>query len=248
MSAQNPPHIYTLPLFPLHSVLFPQFLLQLHVFEERYKVMINGCIERNSPFGVILIREGEEVGEPATPFEIGCVTRILGVQKLEDGRMNLLAAGEGRFRLLEYMEADLPYLLGRVEAFEDETADLEILKPLAREVNEGFMRYLSLLAAHVDEPVPEVELPDEPSLLTFYVASVAMMPALEKQHLLEMTDLRLRLETELQWLNEQIEALEALGNAGVASAGDESAVKVFVARPLDVESEPWQKYRNDTRN
>jgi len=45
----EPPSIYTLPLFPLHSVLFPQFLLQLHIFEERYKAMINQCIEQNQP-------------------------------------------------------------------------------------------------------------------------------------------------------------------------------------------------------
>jgi uncharacterized protein len=250
MSSQNPPRIYTLPLFPLHSVLFPQFLLQLHIFEERYKVMINGCIERNSPFGVILIRDGQEVGVPATPCDIGCVTRILGVQKLEDGRMNLLAAGESRFRLLEYMEADLPYLLGRVEEFEDATAAPEDLGPLADELYTGFTRYLALLAAHVDEPMPEVELPDDPSLLTFCVASVAMIPMLEKQSLLEMTDTRLRLETELRWLNQQIENLEALAVGAAQEIADEesAAVKVMVARPLDVESAPWQQYRNDTRN
>jgi Lon protease-like protein len=158
MPAQNSPRIYTLPLFPLHSVLFPHFLLQLHIFEERYKVMINGCIERNSPFGVILIREGEEVGAPAHPHDIGCVTHIVGVQKLEDGGMNLLAAGESRFRLLEYMEADLPYLLGRVEEYEEENAEeTEGLAELVSDLNAVFMRYLNLLAAHVDEPVPEVE-------------------------------------------------------------------------------------------
>jgi Lon protease-like protein len=250
MSAEKTPHIYTLPLFPLHSVLFPQFLLQLYIFEERYKVMINGCVEHNRPFGVILIREGDEVGRPARPFEVGCVTRILGVQRLEDGRMNLLAAGENRFRLIEYMEADLPYLLGRVEEFEDDEVDAEELGPLTRELNEGFMRYLNLLAAQVDEPVPNVELPDDPSLLTFCVASVAMMPMLDKQHLLEMTDPRLRLELELQWLTEQIDALEALSTGGEMEGmtGSDPPLTVMVARPLDVHGEPWQQYYNENRN
>jgi len=236
MSAENPPRIYTLPLFPLHSVLFPHFLLQLHVFEERYKVMINGCIDRNSPFGVILIREGEEVGAPAKPYDIGCVTHIVGVQTLEDGRMNLLAAGESRFRLLEYMEADPPYLLGRVEEFEDEDADEWDLSALTRELSAEFMRYLNLLAAHIDEPVPEVELPDDPKLLTYCVATVAMMPALDKQHLLELTDTRRRLETEMRWLAEQIAMLESL------------AANVTTAYPMDVDSDIWRRYRDDTRN
>ena len=242
MSAQNPPRIYTLPLFPLHSVLFPHSLLQLHIFEERYKVMIDGCIERNSPFGVILIREGEEVGEPARPFEVGCVTHIVGVQKLENGRTNLFAAGESRFRLLEYREADLPYLVGLVEELEDEAADMEELRAQTDGLNAEFMRYLQLLAAHVDEPLPEVELPDDPKLLTYCVASVAMIPALDKQYLLEMTNTRLRLETERQWLQEQIAALEELASMSPLPAD------VVTARPMDVASETWQRYRDETRN
>src|ERR1043166_5567751 len=119
MSADRSPEIYSLPLFPLKLVLFPQLMLQLHIFEDRYKAMISHCIERNQPFGVALIRQGEEVGPPAVPYEVGCVARILAVKHLEDGRMHLLIAGESRFRILEYSEADLPYLTGMVETLED---------------------------------------------------------------------------------------------------------------------------------
>src|SRR5579871_4178036 len=113
MSAETPHSIYTLPLFPLNFVLFPEFTVQLHVFEERYKAMISSCIERNAPFGVILIREGEEVGAPAIPHDVGCTARILAVKREDDGRMHLLAIGGERFRLLEAMLTDQSYLIAR---------------------------------------------------------------------------------------------------------------------------------------
>src|ERR1041384_3664016 len=146
MSSESSPTIYSLPLFPLHFVLFPQFPLQLHIFEERYRTMISECIERNQPFGVVLIAEGQETGEPAVPHGVGCVARILAVKTLEDGRMNLLAVGEKRFRLLEYAEADLPYLVGRGEALDDGApSEADPDKPL-RELHRLFRRYLNLLA------------------------------------------------------------------------------------------------------
>src|SRR5215831_11247716 len=115
MPAEAPDPIYSLPLFPLHHVLFPQFLLRLHVFEERYKAMIRECVSRGAPFGVVLIQSGKETGDPAVPHSIGCTARILEIEPLEDGQMNLLAVGEGRFRLLDYREAEQPYLIGRAE-------------------------------------------------------------------------------------------------------------------------------------
>jgi len=68
-----------LPLFPLNTVLFPGATLPLHVFEERYKQMINQCLESRSPFGVLLIRSGNEVGTPTEPFEVGTTASIAHV-------------------------------------------------------------------------------------------------------------------------------------------------------------------------
>ena len=66
-----------LPLFPLNLVLFPGMDLPLHIFEERYKSMIGDCLNQNLPFGVVLIKEGLEVGTPAEPERIGTSARIL---------------------------------------------------------------------------------------------------------------------------------------------------------------------------
>ncbi len=241
MSEGQSPPIFTLPLFPLHCVLFPHLPLHLHIFEERYKAMINGCIERSAPFGVVLIREGEETGEPAQPYDVGCIAQILGVERLEDGRMNLLAAGERRFRLLEYTEADLPYLIGRVEELTDVPTPQEDAALLTAELSAMFVRYLSLLASQVGEPMPEIELPDDPTILSFCVAAVAMLPPLEKQRLLEMTATCERIEAELTWLREQIHELQTEG-------GESAPVHILVARPLDIESDRWQNYLHETRN
>ena len=113
-----------LPLFPLNNVvLFPGMKLPLHIFEERYKEMIGRCSETDSPFGVLLIKEGQEVGETAEPFTVGATARIAEVQRLDDGRMNILTQGEQRFRVVEIIQ-EIPYLVGLVQLLEEETGDV----------------------------------------------------------------------------------------------------------------------------
>ncbi len=239
MSAE-PPRIFTLPLFPLGSVLFPQFPLQLHIFEERYKVMINQCIENDAPFGVILIREGREVGKPASPHDVGCVARILGVERLRDGRMNLLAVCERRFRVLDYMEAEHPYLIGRVEDLDDlpEKSDVSDLTSALTEV---FVRYLTLLAQRANLFMPELELPDDPKTLAFCVASVAMLSPMRQQELLEMTDTRARLEDELRLLREQIQELEADSDSNSDSKFESIAAQIAGQDEDDVDVDAMGK-------
>ena len=89
-----------LPLFPLEQVvLFPGMSLPLHIFEERYKVMIGACQVTDQLFGVLLIKNGSEVGAPAQPERVGCTARMLRIDRLPDGRMTILTIGEQRFRL-----------------------------------------------------------------------------------------------------------------------------------------------------
>ena len=85
---------FELPLFPLHTVLFPGMPLALHVFEPRYLQMVGECMRTRQPFGVVLIREGQEVGDPtAELFPVGCTAEIAQLQPLEDGRLQLLVIG-----------------------------------------------------------------------------------------------------------------------------------------------------------
>ena len=92
------------------------------------------------------------------------------------------------------MEADLPYLIGRVEEIVDVPVEADDLSGLTSDLSILFLRYLRLLASHARLPIPDVELPSDPETLAFCVASVAMLSPLDKQHLLEMTDTRARLQ------------------------------------------------------
>src|SRR3979411_1776213 len=88
-----------LPLFLLRSVLFPHMPMSLHVFEARYQEMRRDCLDAGSSFGVVAIRDGKEVGGDAVPRAVGTVARIVRVDRLPDGRMNLLLTGGSRFRV-----------------------------------------------------------------------------------------------------------------------------------------------------
>jgi Lon protease-like protein len=245
MSADFPSDIFQLPLFPLNHVLFPFAPIQLYIFEERYKSMINHCIEQNDPFGVVLIREGEEVGAPATPHEIGCLARILAVKRLADGRLYLWAAGESRFRLLDYRQAEQPYLIGQVETVEDRPTDPDLLNEQMRELSRLFLHYLTLMAQQANLQMQDFPLPEEPAPLTFAVAAVGSFPQEVKQQILEMTDPNERIRVEAQWLREEIASLEAqgLGTGAQSSAGTEPTPPTLYARVLRADSEAVQMYR-----
>src|ERR1700737_2161793 len=86
-----------LPLFLLRSVLFPHMPMSLHVFEDRYQEMMRDCLGAGSSFGVVAIREGKEVGGDAVPCAVGTLARIVHVERLSDGRMNLLITGASGF-------------------------------------------------------------------------------------------------------------------------------------------------------
>lgn len=90
-----------LPLFPLGTVLFPGGLLPLRLFEQRYLRMAKGCLRDDSPFGVCLIREGSEVGAPATPEPVGCTASIVRWDMQQLGVLQIVAQGQQRFRIVE---------------------------------------------------------------------------------------------------------------------------------------------------
>src|SRR5688572_32938140 len=103
-----------LPLFPLHTVLFPGMVLPLHIFEYRYRRMVYHCVTENKPFGVVLIREGSDVGAVPTFHDIGTTAHITRVDPLTDGRMNIATVGQQRFTIHD-IEHNEPYLVGLVE-------------------------------------------------------------------------------------------------------------------------------------
>jgi Lon protease-like protein len=95
------PQLDDVALFPLQTVLFPDGLLPLRLFEQRYLEMAKACLREDRPFGVCRIREGQEVGAPATPEDIGCLARIARWDMEQLGVLNIVAQGTQRFRILE---------------------------------------------------------------------------------------------------------------------------------------------------
>ena len=198
-----------LPLFPLNTVLFPSLPLPLHIFEERYKLMIGTCVVTDNLFGVCLIREGVEVGGPAEPFPIGTVARIAEVERLPDGRMNLMTFGTQRFRLDEVIQRE-PYLVGRVVVLEP---DHELAaEELVADVADRLLRYLREVRGAARLP-DRAELLADVDRLSYLAAATLGLPARERQSFLETGSASARLQQARDLLRREIENARLFGRA-----------------------------------
>jgi Lon protease-like protein len=168
------------PLFPLGIVLLPTEVVPLHIFEERYKLMIRECLDADGEFGIVwLADDGLR--------SVGCTARVSEVLKeLEDGRMNILVAGERPFRLLKRID-DMPYPAGDVELLDD---SLDAAEALAELVGEAHERYADLVE-HVTDSRPEAD--DLKHLDAYGMAATIEFDAAPKQELLELRSERERL-------------------------------------------------------
>jgi uncharacterized protein len=197
-----------LALFPLNTVLFPGMPLPLHIFEERYKLMIGRCMEEKRPFGVVLIRSGPEVGGTAVPHAVGTTAQITTVKHLGDGRMNLLVVGQERFRIVEVVREE-PYMVGQVSPVVDAEPETG-LEQLANQVHRLLMQYLRDLFTLVEQPYEELSVPREPGPLSLIASAVMQIALPERQSLLEMTDVGQRLAQLREWLQRETEHQAAL--------------------------------------
>jgi Lon protease-like protein len=148
-----------LPLFPLHSVLCPGIALPLHIFETRYREMVGHCLETGSPFGVVLIRDGREVGPAAGHIaDVGTTAVIRRAGRYPDGRLDIVTVGEQRFRIRSVDSTAASYLVGLVEELDEPIgAPQPIADRLAEGVGRRFLAYLEQL----QPPEPEDGAPAE---------------------------------------------------------------------------------------
>jgi Lon protease-like protein len=142
-----------IPLFPLHTVLCPGIVLPLHVFEDRYRALTRHCLATGEPFGVVLIRDGLEVGPSRTLAlaGVGALVEIREAGRYPDGRYDLLAAATGRFAIDTVDPAREPYLVADVTPLEDEVGDEARAERLAASAIRRFVRYLDLMRAREGE-------------------------------------------------------------------------------------------------
>ncbi|NRB06322.1 MAG: LON peptidase substrate-binding domain-containing protein [Richelia sp.] len=184
-----------LPLFPLPEVvLFPSRPLPLHIFEFRYRIMMNTILSSDRRFGVLMVDPVQ-----GTIAQVGCCAEIIDYQRLPDDRMKMVTMGQQRFRLLEYVR-EKPYRVGLVEWIEDQPAE-EDLRPMATEV-EQLLRDVVRLSGKLTEQTIELpeDLPDLPVELSYWIASNLYGAASEQQALLEMQDTAMRLQRESEIL------------------------------------------------
>ncbi len=187
--------ISELPLFPLSVVLFPGVPLPLHIFEPRYRQMLEDIRAGNSLFGLSYFDVSASEREFPPVGSIGCVAKVTDTQTFPDGRSNILAIGVIRYQIEEYLERGDPYRVVRVSYFEDEADDSEAVGENSRDVAETFTRIARAVRTINDERANLPNIGDtEPQRLSFLVAAAMEMDADVKQELLELrlTSERLR--------------------------------------------------------
>jgi len=192
------------PLFPLNTVLFPGGQLPLRIFEQRYLEMAKGCLREGTPFGVCLIREGAEVGTPATHEDMGCLARITQWDMQQLGLLQLVAHGGERFRVLAT----------RVRADGLILADIELLAedadtPMPEKFRACRQLLERIVAEHGERLFAKPFLLDSSAWVGARLAEVLPLPVATRQKLLELDDSVQRLEILQRLLTESARASDS---------------------------------------
>lgn len=195
-----------LPLFPLKTVLFPEGVLPLKVFEARYIDMVRECMKNDAPFGVVLIKSGQEVGTAAEPEEVGCLAHITGWDMEELGVMMLRTQGGERFRIRETRVLRDQRLEARVELIAPDTtipaSDVHVacaktLKMVIDDVNE---KGRAERGADFISPFSQPIRLDSASWVANRWCEILPIPLKARQKLLELLDAESRLSIIHQYL------------------------------------------------
>ncbi len=208
-------------MFPLNTVLFPGMLLPLHIFEPRYRQMVHRCAEQGTPFGVVLIRQGDETLDPQPTYhEIGCTAKIVQVQKLKGGRMNIVAVGRERFRIQRHYQRH-PYLSADVEISPFDMPHIKALLSLGESLRPWMQTYLDLLSLFSESEFESDFLPESPLPLALTGAQLLQIEPYEKQPLLAAKDASALLQHLLQLYRREVTLIHhMLEDGGPALFGD----------------------------
>lgn len=193
-----------LPLFPLNTVLFPEGLLPLRVFEARYMDMVTRCLRDGASFGVCLIAAGTEVGEAAVPHPVGTEALIEQWDMAEPGVLSIAVRGGRRFRIEDHEVERDGLLTGTVRwliepAHEDVPDEQAELLPL-----------LKAIAGELGDRLPEPHRFDDAAWVGARYTELLPIPMVARQKLLELDDVVSRLEIIQQFLHQR-GLLKAIG-------------------------------------
>jgi Lon protease-like protein len=199
----------TLPMFPLGTVLFPHAVLPLHIFEDRYRALVETCLRGDGRFGVILIERGHEVGGGDTRFGVGTVARIVEAARTPDGRFLVAAVGTDRLRIKRWLPDD-PFPRAEIDLI----GDPKRVPTAAAERRDDVQRLLArvlAMSAEIGEstaPVEAAQLDPDPLRASYEASALAPIGPLDAQRLLEADDPGDRLDRLLSILVDAAEVLE----------------------------------------
>ena len=199
-----------LPLFPLHVVLYPGRPLPIHVFEPRYREMLEDCLATDRRFGVIAIRFGRAERGGADVYRVGTVAEVLRVERLDDGRSNIVTRGAERFRIKQLLR-DRAYMRAEVELLDEEPAAAG-LAHLVAAVRHHLEVYLEDIGAGRELAG---KLPANPAALAWLAACAAELQLSEQQQLLEIDSLAERLRITLRLLRREHSLMRRLGHIAI---------------------------------
>jgi Lon protease-like protein len=219
-----------MPVFPLNVVLVPGLLLPLHIFELRYREMVDQLLAQpesgGREFGIIGIRDGRSVevdGQQAL-YDVGVVASLRGVEALDDGRYNIVTSGTRRFRL-HALDDSRPLLRAEIELLEDLDGPEDVV--LAAAVRSAFDRYRMLLGARllITSEAPAEQLPSDPGALAYLVTAAMVLPNGERQQLLAAPSTLQRLSLARRLLTRECALIEHLASVPSTDLGQ------FIASP-----------------
>ena len=169
-------------LFPLNIVLFPDGPLPLRIFETRYLDMVRRCMREGEAFGVVLIREGNEVG-PAETFDVGTMAKIVDFHQLSDGFLGLSCVGERRFRITSRSRQGDGLNMAQVQWLEEEA------KTPVPERHAHLAELLKTVLPELGEVYAGMQMQlEDAAWVGFRLAEILPIPAPEKQFCLELID------------------------------------------------------------
>jgi uncharacterized protein len=188
------------PLFPLHTVLFPGGLLPLKIFEARYLDMVRGCLRDKTRFGVCLLKSGGEVAkpdEPSVPELVGCLAEIDQCDVDEFGMLLIRARGTERFRLLSYRVEQSGLLVGMADPLGDDvpldgSTHVEKFGACA----EVLERIIATIRERDPDSLPFIEpfRLDDPSWVSNRLSEVLPIALRARQKLMELLDAGARID------------------------------------------------------
>lgn len=197
-------------MFPLGTVLVPGMVLPLHVFEQRYRRLVQDCLAGAGEFGVVLIRRGSEVGGGDVRTDVGTLARIGRAEEQPDGRWLLVAVGERRIRVERWRDDD-PYPRAEVAEWPDDPATAPDEAPQVIAALEVQLRRAAALLVELGEPAPPVglSLAAEPVAASYQAVALGPLGPADRHDLLAAPSVAQRLEGLTTGLADAIELLEA---------------------------------------